>query len=382
MTAGGTPTKLHKYQEIAAAVERLVAMTPEGGLLRSDRELAREYGCNVLTVRKALQPFADKGLIVRRPGSGTFRGGAALAPGRDPGRLGVLFHRRADSYAAAVELAFRRAADRAGVALRSARTAAFGADARRAAAAFAADGCGALVVPWAPAAQYPALAAFLRDCPLPVAVTVPLRHFEDDCFEAPEVFGADVDNALSGLWAYFRAQGHREIAYLGPAEIAAPNLQRAVAVYAALASRAGTDGLCRLVDGGAAAMDAVAAAWARRPGLAVIAYDDAHALRFMTAMHKLGRAAPRDYAIVGFNDTPDCRRADPPLASVAHDFAYVGENLLRAAVARAKGGEYQSRKPGGCRLLCRASCGGAATEKARAAFAPYGEMVADDENAR
>jgi len=41
-------------------------------------------------------------------------------------------------------------------------------------------------------------------------------------------------------------------------------------------------------------MDQLAQRWKTfRGDLAIISYDDEHALRFMTAMHKIGLSAPR-----------------------------------------------------------------------------------------
>ena len=41
---------------------------------------------------------------------------------------------------------------------------------------------------------------------------------------------------------------------------------------------------------------------AYRGDLAVISYDDEHALRFITAMHKIGLSAPEDFQIIGHNN--------------------------------------------------------------------------------
>jgi DNA-binding LacI/PurR family transcriptional regulator len=76
-------------------------------------------------------------------------------------------------------------------------------------------------------------------------------------------------------------------------------------------------------------------------------------------MHKLGLAAPGDYAIVGFNNIEASGFSDPPLSTLDQDFDYLGRTLLRSARALGRGEVEQASEPPSHRLLVRASCGGA-----------------------
>ena len=99
-------TKQLKYQEISKEIEEYLTQTPAGEKLPSDRELARRFGCNALTVRKAFGPFVDRGVIVRRVGSGTFKCDdqfdqkGTVEPSLS--KIGMLIHFRSDEYAMAV----------------------------------------------------------------------------------------------------------------------------------------------------------------------------------------------------------------------------------------------------------------------------------------
>jgi DNA-binding transcriptional MocR family regulator len=68
---------------IATALRELAGALPEGARLPSVRELMREHGASPVTVQRALAALAAEGLVVPRPGRGTFvaappaEGGAA-----------------------------------------------------------------------------------------------------------------------------------------------------------------------------------------------------------------------------------------------------------------------------------------------------------------
>src|SRR3954467_4628515 len=87
---------------IAIALRDLAATLPEGARLPSVRELMREHGASPVTVQRAISGLAAEGLVVPRPGRGTFvapapaangapaSAGQAVAlggPGPDPGGL-------------------------------------------------------------------------------------------------------------------------------------------------------------------------------------------------------------------------------------------------------------------------------------------------------
>ena len=65
---------------IATALRDLAATLPEGARLPSVRELMREHGASPVTVQRAIAALAAEGLVVPRPGRGTF---VAAPPARN-----------------------------------------------------------------------------------------------------------------------------------------------------------------------------------------------------------------------------------------------------------------------------------------------------------
>src|SRR5215210_4445897 len=65
---------------IATALRELAGTLPEGARLPSVRELMRDHGASPVTVQRAIAALAAEGLVVPRPGRGTF---VAAPPARD-----------------------------------------------------------------------------------------------------------------------------------------------------------------------------------------------------------------------------------------------------------------------------------------------------------
>ena len=61
-----------KYQLIAKELEVMLLSGKGGGKLPTEVELCQQYGCSRQTVRSALSVLQEKGLIVRRQGSGSY----------------------------------------------------------------------------------------------------------------------------------------------------------------------------------------------------------------------------------------------------------------------------------------------------------------------
>lgn len=365
---------LFKHQQVEAELRQLVATLPVGGRMPAERNLAVQYGCNFLTVRRALKQLVDEKLIVRRIGSGTFvarhegeagtassgAGGAGgvARPARD--RVGVLVWQGGDAYAYRVLQGLAHEALALQVDLRSGWVRNFAAEGLQQARLLGQEGCAALTLPWFPHDRVEEVRAFVRASPLPVSLPMVIPGLESNCFERQEIFGNSLQVSAEQLCAYFQVLGRRRIALLGPD---APNdgvLHRLLGAYACYTSRAGLPNHCGLVRSGAAAMGQLAERWREFAGdLAVISYDDEHALRFMTAMHKLGLSAPGDFQIVGHNNTEASAFSDPPLSTICQNFNYVGHWLIRSALGLARGEVAQSAALPPPRMLVRATCGGA-----------------------
>lgn len=352
-----------KHQQVEAEIRQLALTLPIGGRLPAERGLATLYGCNFLTVRRALKALVDDGTVVRRIGSGTFVArhpgdGARSGPVKD--RLGVLVWQGGNAYAYRVVQGIAHEAMGLRVDLRSGWVGDFSHDGLAQAKRLEEEGCVALTLPWFPHDRVDEVRSFVRSCSLPVSLPMVVPGLETNSFERQEIFGGSLQSSMEQLCAYFHALGHRRIAFLGPDSPTDMVLHRLLSAYACYTSRENLPNFCGLARAGASAMGQLAERWKEYRGdLAVICYDDEHALRFMTAMHKLGLSAPGDYQIVGYNDTEASAYSDPPLSTVRQNFNYVGHWLIKSALALARGEVAQSSSLPRPQMLVRATCGGA-----------------------
>ncbi|MBN2713287.1 MAG: substrate-binding domain-containing protein [Planctomycetes bacterium] len=357
-------SKPHKYQLIRPELEKLIDGMEPGDKLPSERDLAKHFSCTTITLRRALAILEEQGLIDRRHGSGTFVTDRSQAAGdnklkRNLNRLGMIISSNSDSYAHQVIKALAQVAAAANVELRSTWASDFGDEAMQRSAELEREGCSALILPWFPENEIHNVQQFILNARLPVSIPVLIPGFEKNCFEISSVFGISLNTIISGLCQYFSMLGCKQVAYIGPD---APNdniLQKMLGSFTSYCCRTGIDTICGLVGSKPSDMDGLAEKWSKlKNKLAIICYDDSHALRFSTAMHKRGLSAPDDFFIIGLNNTDESLLCDPPLTTVDHDFTYDGTWLMRNAMAMAKGEIDQSKNQASHVLIVRDSCGG------------------------
>ena len=350
-----------KHKRIELELRQLAKALPTGAKLPAERDLAIEYGCNFLTVRKALKQLVDDGMIVRRVGSGTFttERPKERTNGNGADAVGMLIYQRGSSYAFAVMRAMAHVALTERIKLRSCWLTDFGNEGLRQTEALVREGCEALTLPWFPMEMINEVGNFVRRCSLPISLPAPIAGLESFCFEDTQLFGASLVSTMDGLCRYFVHLGHERIAFLGPDSPRDTVLLQMLGACSCFTSRENYDTVCGLVSPGAYSMDILAERWkAFRGNLAIISYDDEHALRFMTAMHKLGLSAPKDYCIVGFNNSDASHYSDPPLSTVQQNFDYIGGSLLKTALALSRQQIHQSHEPHTNDFILRFTCGG------------------------
>lgn len=354
-----------KFKRIENEIRQLITTLPIGSKLPSERSLAESYKFNFLTVRRALKNLSDEGLIERRVGSGTFVSGNASAnpaPAlvQRENRVGVLVYQHGNDYSHKVLQAVAHAAVEGQLELRSAWIQSFDEKATEQARQLVAEGCSVLTLPWFPMDKARDLPAFVESLPVPVSLPMPVQGLEDRCFEHPGIYGTSSIRVTRALCRYFRLLGHERIALLGPDSPGDTVLQQKLSGYSHYMGSEHLENTCGFVGESSAAMDSLAERWVKYRGdLAVVSYDDAHAFRFMTSMHKLGLSAPQDFVIAGYNDTEVSLLCDPALTTVRQDFEYIGHWLLKSAMAMGRGGIEQSMEPARLQAVVRGSCGGA-----------------------
>ena len=138
----GTKVRQLKYQQVETELRQLSKTLPIGAKLPAERELALTYGCNFLTVRKAMKQMVRDGSIIRRVGSGTF-----IARNQDhsingaEAKIGVLVYQASNDYAYRVLQSISHAGLQQKVDLRSGWIRNFYDDALFQANSFKQDGC-------------------------------------------------------------------------------------------------------------------------------------------------------------------------------------------------------------------------------------------------
>lgn len=355
-----------KYKEVEKEIRQLALTLPPGAKLPPERHLAVVHKCNFLTVRKALKTLVDENLITRRMGSGTFvndqssKAVSAVEISHPHGnRVGILVYQGSNTYGYKVVEALAHVAMAESIELRSCWVKDFDDEALRMADKLGREGCAALILPWFPLEMTENVKAFVQACPIPVSLPMIIPGLEKNCFEKSELFGSSTIAYTQALCRYYRLLGRERIAFLGPDSPNDVVLQQALSSYSCYTSREGLSNMCGLVGEGTRSMDAIAQRWLQFKGdLAIISYDDEHALRLMTSMHKLGCGAPNDFWIVGYNNTDASRFSDPPLSTISQQFDSIGHWLLQNALALSKGQTCQRTEPARNPLLIRGTCGG------------------------
>jgi DNA-binding transcriptional regulator YhcF (GntR family) len=181
-----------KYLHVADYVEGLIR---EGGLkpgdkLPSDRDLAGKLSATRVTVSKGLQVLADKGILERKVGSGSYVAESQATRKAKEGKLlGMLVHARSDAYAMMMVKAINEAAARQGAKLLTSSADGFGEESIRAAQTLDNDGCSALIIPWIPYLDYSGLPSFASKCPLPFTLPALIQGLESHCFETKDTVG-------------------------------------------------------------------------------------------------------------------------------------------------------------------------------------------------
>ena len=351
-----TPKKF-KYEDVKTSIFDIIDKMTPGSKMPSERDLARSNCCNMQTVRKALSLLADEGLVERRVGAGTFV--------TDPNsvipvtrHVGILLHAQADNYALRISGNLSVSALEKNITLHTQLISDFQDSADLAIKQLAHWGCPCAIVPWLPSDQSNQLADLVRRSSIPLSVPVALPGLGDHYFSDPRTFGVSGTRYTQLAAQYLYEMGRSKIAFVGPLFHDNLSLERRIIGYTLFCAEHEFDNHCHLVKKDAIRMDRLAQALAPFRGeLGVVCYDDEHAMRLMTAMHKLGLQAPHDYAIIGWNNTPGAQTTDPPLSSFYGDYQHPAYWMLKNAIGLVQGKVVQERNPKPMYLKVRESCG-------------------------
>ena len=194
---------------------------------------------------------------------------------------------------------------------------------------------------------------------------------EDPGFECPTVL-ADNAGGVAQAVEHLLGHGHTRVAFVGCLDQF--DIRDRYQAYCSTLRAHGIDpdpGLMFGADnnfehGAVSAAKALLAAGL--PSTALLAATDLNAVAVMSALKEAGFVLPRDQAIVGFDDIPDCALLSPSLSTVSQDFDGIG-TLAAELLLQEMSGE---RVPPGRYVLptsyvARESCGCAGSDDVRAA---------------
>ncbi|MFG0249912.1 MAG: substrate-binding domain-containing protein [Phycisphaeraceae bacterium JB051] len=358
MTTQAASPKKFKYQNVKSTILDMIGQLDPGAKMPSERELAQENQCNMQTIRKAMSLLVEEGRIERRVGSGTFVTERHSAAPKTR-HVGILLHAQADAYALRISSLIDQEAANEKVTLHTQIVHDFDDSANKAIATLKAIGCTCAIVPWLPWDQNQPLAELVRRSDIPLTIPMLLPGLEDHCFATPKTFGQSDIKFIQLAGEYFHEMGYDHIAFIGPLVQGNDIVERKIIGYTQFISKHQLDNLCHLVPMDNHAINALAQKLARfAPKLAVTCFDDSHAIRFITAMHKIGLQAPKDFVILGWGDTSLAPTCDPPLSSLSGNYRVGAKWMLKNAIGLVRGQVMQEPKSVGLKLHLRQSCGG------------------------
>jgi DNA-binding LacI/PurR family transcriptional regulator len=351
-----------KYKLVEDRVRQLVANSRVGDKLPTERELAKLLDCNVLTVRKGMQALVDEKWLSRRVGSGTFV--ERVPEGPQDGDsfaadyIGIVNHSDGGLYSYRLAEAIAQEALKQGVEVRLVWTEDYGDSLLESVKDMARNGCRSLIFPWFPSSYVDSVRNFVAESPLKPVLPQRVSGLGYLCFEEPDVYGKSAVVEIEALYEYFHQLGADRIHFIGPNAANSPIFQEKTSAFVCCAAKSGREPVFGLFGSPEQALE-LARKYKQYAGdLAIISYDDTHAVRFMTAMHKLGLFAPDDFCIIGHNESSAARNAEPPLSTIRENFEYIGKAMLATAQGLAAGTCVQSSRSPNPKLVVRMSCGG------------------------
>jgi len=222
-----------------------------------------------------------------------------------------------------------------------------------------AQGCKAIIVPWARQGDYSEALWSLKKSSLIPIVT-------PDIYEKRGPGGTELGLLdmlrMELAYRYFLEMGRKNIAFFSPNEPRNTTISRRLFIYTRLANEAGMGTRVYLASSSPEevlkCLDQWAPFYQEDGGLGVICYDDACALRFIAGAHKHGLAIPEKLGVIGFNNIALGKMIDPPLTTIEFGYERLAKDLVEHAIARINRQEPVITLVPGERMIVRESCGG------------------------
>lgn len=359
-----------KYQQIYNELYDLVTNSAAGEKLASERELAKTFNCNMLTIRKSLKMLAEEGLIEKRPRSGTFileRTQPVDNKKKTSGFISLMVHSGSDAYAYKLLEALAFEAGRYQLEVKTVWYKTFDDDLLKKMEALSDSGSAGFVFPWIPRQFHDDFLSFIDGIDLNITTTIRHEAHLDKYFDIERRVEIGNIKFTKAQVDYFQEIGYGNVAFIGPNDANNVFLKDRAASYLSVIGSLNLPAYIGLVDNTAEQIDILIKRWQGEAGnMAILCYDDKHALRVLTSLHKHGLQVPDDFAVMGFNDTEHAQFADPPLSTIAQDFNCHARHMLRHATANFEPKVPIDESSSKVTFVIRESCGG--KEKISEAF--------------
>lgn len=342
-----------------------------GERLPSERKLAATFGCDYLTLRKAVALMEKQRIVERRPRKGTFlKSPVDSLEIKKSDRLSFKFSRLiaaliqpdAGDYTGELFNHITEAAEAHGAALTVYPINDFDESSLTLPARLAEQGCKGVILKLSPFSANKKLREFLELCsPIPVVMSSRHDKLERFSHEPAELYGLTTRQEARFACEYFLELGYENICYLAPpTKDSKLNKPGKTEEYKRCVKEFSLKDLYYPLDKTFQGVGEIIANLApSRQKTAVICVDDNYAMKFMTALYKRGFSTPQDFALIGCNNIEDGNYAEPPLSTFNFPYHYLSNSLV-GKVLRLAGERDLSPMPGipDVSPVIRMSCGG------------------------
>ncbi|GIH16415.1 LacI family DNA-binding transcriptional regulator [Rugosimonospora africana] len=166
---------------------------------------------------------------------------------------------------------------------------------------------------------------------------VPVVQVDRTVDVSTDAVAVDQHGMMEAVVGHLRASGRQRFAFITSGEANSPSIERLAAYRRVFAGDPGA--LARVQVGdltlewGAKAAGTLLSGGEPLPD-ALICANDLIAIGAMQTLRRAGVRVPEDVAIVGVDDTPFARVAEPPLTTVAQPVGQIGDEAVRMLLTR------------------------------------------------
>lgn len=367
--------KAFKHEEVSEQILENIKngnLSP-GSKLPSTRQIAKEMGCNFMTVYRAFEKLEEMGVIEKRPRSGTYIKQRAInfindeniqvnQSDKDIDKIGILIiPGKSGNYLNAILSALDIIAEEKDISLNLRTVSKYDRNNILKIKELMSQGCRSIILPALPIDQDMSEIHYLVNTSLvPIVLPQLVSGLENNTHAKPRLPNSPMITHTTLACEYFQSLGYTNIALIGTdSQVPDDPFQKMVMDYTKFINKNRLQSYIGLVDQRQQlSFDNIIDTWKHLAGdLAVVCYFDEIAIKFMNSAQKLGLRVPEDIAVLGYNNIPDAEFSDPPLSTIQCPHELIAEKMILHALkmcgdeSRAKTREWEEN------FIIRESCG-------------------------